>query len=128
METGTFTPARGSSVRGSVKVSTAAMPSAAVSRARKGRQLPPGLYRLQNGGVIEVHRRGGAQDSALGDEWRDDNGRHPDPEPGEVESELSHTRIGGDRPGRGGHMVVTPAVLIVGDDKKCLSPCRRTRA
>ena len=88
-------------------------------------QAPAQLDRLEHRGVVDRRAaRGHAVDRAGRDQRRDQDGGDPDAEPGEVEAELAGAAVR--RRGARGrrHVVVAPAVLVVGDDQQRLVPAR----
>ncbi len=91
---------------------------------RERRKSPTCLHGLQDGGVVQRNGPRGSEDGTGRNEGRHEHGGHANPEPGEVETELARTGVRRHGPGRGSHMVVTPAVLVVGHDEKCLVPVR----
>src|SRR5579883_3281035 len=77
---------------------------------------------LQHGSVVDG--AGAPEDGTGGDQRRYQDGRHPNSEAREIEPVLSHCPVARrSRAGWRGEVVVTPAVLIVGDDEQRGIPC-----
>jgi len=65
---------------------------------------------------------GGPEDGSGGNQGGDDDRRDPDSEAGEVEPRCPDDVVGWRGAGFGGHVVVVPSVLVVGDDEQALLP------
>ncbi|KIZ16404.1 hypothetical protein SNA_20385 [Streptomyces natalensis ATCC 27448] len=86
---------------------------------------PPLLDGFEHRGVVQRHAViGDAEDGPGRDERGIQHCGHAHPESGEVETGFSGRLVGRCRAGGRWHMVVTTAVLVIGDDQQGLVPVR----
>jgi hypothetical protein len=92
---------------------------------RQCRQVPTPFDRLEDGGVIERRRIGRhPEDSAGGDSRRDQHGRDTDAKAPKGKTELAGRAVWRHCAGRWRHMIVTGAMLVIGDNQQRLVPIR----